>query len=78
VVISKWIVGNQALKAQKFILHIVFLYMGNKMNKKSSQSYDLRKLIIETKRLEKEDPDRCSIKIMIASLEELQGILVRK
>ena len=69
---------NQSLKAQKFIFYTDFLYMGNKMNRKSSQSYDLRKLIIEKKRLDKEDPDRCSVKIVIASLEELEGILIRK
>jgi hypothetical protein len=48
------------------------------MDRKSSQEYDLRKLIKEKKRLDKEDPDRFSAKIGIASLEALEGILIKK
>jgi hypothetical protein len=37
---------------------------------------DLRKLIREKKRLDREDPDLLSSRIVISSLEELEGILI--
>jgi hypothetical protein len=38
----------------------------------------LRKLIKEKKRLDKEDPDLFSVKTEIASLEALEGILIKR